>query len=115
MTSNEVDNVTILTQAALTGATATSAPVRVGTIDNLGFQVTWSAGSGSPAGTCSVEASNDGTNYGVLTLSATPTISGNSGTLLIGITQFPFSWVRVKVTMTVGQIDVFVKYSGEQI
>ena len=115
MVNNEVDNATILTQAALTGATATSTAIRIGSVDNLGFQVTWSAGSGGPAGTCSVEASNDNVNYAALTLDTTPVITGNSGTLLININQFPFSWVRVKATMTVGQVDVVVKYSGEQI
>ena len=115
MVNNEINDAIILTQSALTGATATSTAVRIGSVDNVGVQVNWTNGSGSPDGTCSVEASNDNITYAAMTLDATPTISGNSGSLLINVNQFPFSWLRLKVAMTTGQIDVSASLSAEQI
>lgn len=108
-------SVSILSQVGLTGATATSTAVELEQISNVGLQMTWSAGSGGPAGTMSVECSNDGLNWGVFTLAAVPTITGNSGTVVANLNQLPFMWVRCKVTMTVGTVTVNVFAAGKSV
>lgn len=108
-------SVSILSQAGLTGATATSTAVELEQVQNVGLQITWSAGSGGPSGTASVECSNDGINYAALTLSSVPTITGNSGTVVVNLNQLPFIWVRCKVTMTVGTITISVLAAGKSV
>lgn len=114
MPDNRFDNGQILSTTALT-TNATTSVVRPVNVDNIGLQVIWSAGSGSPAGTVAVNASNDGVNYTTLTLSSVPAISGNSGTLLIDINQFPFTYLTATITMSAGSITAVVKATGVQL
>lgn len=108
---NFIVNSVIGSQTAVT-STLTSSTVSVYTLDNLGIQVVWSNGASTPAGTIAVQASIDGKNFTALTLSSTPAISGNSGNLLISINQFPYSYMKVVVTMSAGQADLVINYSG---
>lgn len=114
MTKSRIDSVTLLSTSALTTTIATT-PLRLRKIDNVGLQVVWSNGSGVPAGTVTVAASNDGISYSDLTLSTTPVITGNSGNLLISLNQVPFSFLKATVTMSAGTVDVVVLASGAEI
>lgn len=114
MTKSRIDKSVLLSTTALT-TSAVSTPLSLKKIDNVGIQVVWSAGSGSPAGTVTVGASNDGISYSDLTLSATPVITGNSGNLLISLNQVPFSFIRATVTMSAGSITAVVTASGAEI
>lgn len=111
----KLQGVTILNEAAATVGTYTSnPPVELEVIQNVGIQVNWSGGSGGPAGTISVECSNDNLTYTALTLSAVPTITGNSGSILINLNQVPFSWVRIVVTITAGTMALVAKLSAKE-
>lgn len=114
MPDNRFDNALILNSTGLT-TTATSSVVRPVNVDNVGLQVTWSGGSGTPSATVTVSASNDGTNFSDLVLSSVPVISGNSGTLLISLNQVAFTAIRATVTMAAGTINVFIRATGAQV
>lgn len=107
-----IKNFLSISEAAATVGDYTGAAIEPVGIDNIGVHVLWSGGSGSPAGTVAIHASIDGTNYTALTLNDTPTITGNSGALLINVNQFPFPYLRPVVTLSSGTMVLTARISG---
>lgn len=99
-----------ITNASM-GANVTSSVSDIIYLDNIGVQVTWSAGS-TPVGVLSIEVSADYaqdylgnvTNAGnwVAIGSLTAAVSGNSGSVYFDINQISAPWIRVVYTRTSG-------------
>lgn len=69
-------------------------------MDNLGLQVSW---TGTPVGTVSVMASNDGVEFYALTFDpALGQPSGSADGLLIDINNFPFHYIMLQYTNVSG-------------
>lgn len=101
--------------SSATGAVSGAATYRSDWLDlnqyvgGVSFDVAWSGGSGSPAGTLSLEVSNADTPPGLATaavalpLANTPSaITGNSGTSGVDAPLTGFRWVRVVATVSAG-------------
>ena len=96
-------------------ADKTTNPIDVSHLDNIAVQVNWSAGASSPAATVVVKASVDGTNYVDLVLDSVPTITGNSGSVLINLNQLPFNFVKFFVDWTAGSYTLDVWVTAKQL
>jgi hypothetical protein len=117
-----------LINATSMGASVTSAATRIEYIDNIGYEVLWSAGT-SPVGTITIQVSNDHdeTDNGVVltvgnwqdvgvvdSAGVAPTISGASGDHFISLNQLPWKWVRLVYNRTSGTatLDVWITGKG---
>lgn len=107
------------------GANITSAVTDISYLDNVGIELVWSAGS-SPVGLISVEGSIDyfqdnlgnvvrTGNWTALTLSPSPAVSGNTGTILLDMNQLSFPFIRVKYTRTSGSGTLNGYICGKQV
>ncbi len=99
--------------------TITSTVTNIEFLDNIGIQLNWSGTS--PVGTAQVQVSADYeqdmfgnvTNAGhwvAMTLSPSPSISGNTGSIYIDINQHSAPWMRVVYTKGsgVGTLNGFI-------
>jgi hypothetical protein len=115
----------IINAGDLSQSSITSAVTNIQFLDDINIQYIWSAGS-SPVGTIAVQVSsnyaqdsqgnvsNSGT-WTSLSLSSTPSISGNSGSGVIEMTQLGSVWIRTVYTRTSGSGTLNAYISGKEI
>lgn len=88
------------TGADMSQSSVTSSTTEINYQDNAGIIVTW-AGT-SPVGQFFVDVSNDNTNWVTLDFGSAVSISGDSGSHAIDMTQLPFSYIRSRYVKTSG-------------
>lgn len=104
------------------GASVTSSPTQIQFLDNVCYQVIWSAGS-TPVGTLSVEVSvnydpqvnPDTSTWTALTLPVTPSVSGNSGSFILDLNQLSMPWVRLKYVRSSGSGTLNAYISAKEV
>ncbi len=98
---------------SMASSTATSRVTIITNMTKLGYDIAWSGGDGSTAGTFSVQVSNsysqdasgqvlNAGNWTTLTLSSTPTVAAASGNGFIEIDSLGAYAVRLVYTRTGG-------------
>lgn len=95
------------------GASVTTDAIPIERCEYVAIQFSW-AGATSPVGTCTVEGSNDGTNWSTLTLSSTLSVSGASGNNIADFTT-GCALIRAVYTRTSGSgnsLTILVRGKG---
>lgn len=108
----------------MSAASITSLVTNIQWLDNVGIQLNWTGTS--PVGTVSVEVSADyeqddqgnvtnAGNWVAITLSPTPSVSGNSGSIYLDLNQLSAPWIRTKYTKVsgIGTLNSFI--TGKQV
>lgn len=112
----------VITNGDMSTASITSTISDIRNIDNVAYELTWSGTS--PVGTVAVNGSLDydpttptlkpGT-WTSLTLSPSPAVSGNTGSILINMTGLAFPFIQVVYTKTSGTGTLQAYVSGKAV
>ncbi len=123
MARKDVNLFPVIVDGAMSG-NVTSVVTDCRYMDNISYQVRWSAGS-TPLGEMIVEITNQDypqlTNLGQavtwtpLDFGATISIAGNSGDHLLNINQYPGAWMRIRYARTSGSGTLNVNMMSKQV
>lgn len=110
------NNNTAVASGTVSGAsTVRSDWVACSGASNVSFDVNWSGGASSPAGTFTVEGSNLDTPpatsvaCGLIPMAATPAaLTGNSGNAIVETIRTAARWARLVTTVTAGSFTLGV-------
>lgn len=84
--------------------------------DNIAYEISWSNGASTPLGTFVVQVRNHSTDPWVnLDFGAPISLSGNSGSHAINITQLAFSDMQIVYTPTQGSADIVISIVSKKI
>lgn len=100
MNKNIKKNLHIISSGDMSAASVSSSAIDVSLQDSIGLELTW---TGSPTGTITVNASNNGSNFYALTF--TPSLtqpSGSASGIAVALTNYPFTYVKVTYTKSSG-------------
>lgn len=81
-------------------ASTTSNLTNVLYMDNIGIVASWTGTT--PIGAIFIDASNDGSNWVTLDFGTGISVSGNTGSHVININQFPYNQIRARYVKTSG-------------
>lgn len=99
--------------ANMATASTTSSSTNVQYTDNIGIVLAWTGST--PIGTITVQGSNDNTNWATLDFGSAISITGDSGTDLLNINQFPCSYIRIVYTKSSGTGTITASMTTKQI
>lgn len=94
-------------------SSTTSSSTSVQNTDNIGIILSWTGTS--PVGTVTISGSNDNSTFVDLDFGSTISISGNTGSDLLNINQFPCAYIRIKYTKGSGTGTLTASMTTKQI
>jgi hypothetical protein len=106
----------IVYQHTAVTTTVTSAITNALQRDDIGYELSWANGSGTPTGTFFVQVQNlNSDTWSDLNFGTAITLSGNSGTHTVSIIHIPFASVRVQYVPSAGQVDLLMTVVTKKI
>jgi len=99
---------TQISNAVSLGSSFNSSTVDISEVIGYAVQLTY---TGTPTGSLTINASNDGTNFFTV---ATVTLTGSAGTNVQNFTQAHYKYVRISYTFTSGAGTLTAYVSGKR-